>query len=94
MRRSILPAAVAAACVAALAPAVPAVAAAPVTTTIERDGVTLTYQRSTVDNAFPLPVSATPDRASARFDLDGDGIDELITAAYTYRLGGEPRRRP
>jgi hypothetical protein len=89
VRRSLLSAAVVVGCVSALAPVGTAAAAEPVTTTIERDGVTLTYQRSTVDSAYPLPVSSTPDRASTRFDLDGDGVDELITAAGTFKLPGD-----
>ena len=79
MRTGFLPALTAVACAAALLPAVPALAAAdPVTTTITRDGVTLQFQRSTTAAAWPLPVETAPDRSQARFDLDGDGVDELI----------------
>ena len=80
MPRGLFPALIVAACAAAVVPAVPAVAADPVTITITRDGVTLQFQHSTTAaiTSWPLPVQATPDRSSARFDIDGDGVDELI----------------
>jgi hypothetical protein len=77
--RGLLPALTVAACLAALLPAVPAAAAdGDVTTTIERAGQKVEFTKGTVAEAWPLTVDAAPDRAAARFDLDGDGVDELI----------------
>jgi len=86
--RGLFPALTVAACAAVLLPAVPAAAADPVTTTIQRDGVTLQFQRSTTATPWPLAVQAVPEHASARFDLNGDGVDELIVGMPVYPATG------
>jgi hypothetical protein len=83
--RRLLPLLSVTACAAALLPAlpafaapVPAASAEPISTTIERGGVTLAFQRSSVTAAWPFALADAPARAAARFDLNGDGVDEMI----------------
>lgn len=88
MPRGLIPALTVAACAAALLPAMPAAAADPVTTTIQRDGESLQFQRSTTTATWPLSVQAAPEHASARFDIDGDGVDELIIGVQVSTATG------
>jgi hypothetical protein len=68
----------------------PAASAEPISTTIERGGVTLAFTRSTVTAAWPFALAEAPERTSARFDLNGDGVDELIVGVtMNAPTGGE-----
>jgi hypothetical protein len=89
--RGLLPALTIVACAAALLPAVPASAAdEPVVTTITRDGASLQFRRATTTVKWPMEPATTLTPGTARFDLDGDGVDELILGNEVYDSGSSP----
>ena len=46
------------------------------------------FERKVVTTAWPLPVTAAPERVNARFDIGGDGIDEMIGGVTVHMPNG------